>query len=98
MAGQIRMTPEELKSRAEVYGQGSDQINEVLSKLRNLQEQLRGEWEGRSFERFDEQFLELVPKVENFSQLLLEIQTQLKSTAQAVQEQDEALSQNFGLR
>ncbi|MFB1052161.1 WXG100 family type VII secretion target [Paraliobacillus sp. JSM ZJ581] len=98
MAGQIRMSPEELKSKAEVYGQGSDQINEVLGKLKNLQEQLRGEWEGRSFESFDNQFLELVPKVENFSQLLLEIQGQLKNTAQAVQDQDEALSQNFGLR
>lgn len=98
MAGQIRMTPEELKARAEVYGRGSDQINDVLTRLRNLQNQLRGEWEGRAFERFDDQFTELVPKVENFSQLLLDIQTQLRNTAQAVQDQDQALSQNFGLR
>ncbi|WP_042221341.1 WXG100 family type VII secretion target [Oceanobacillus manasiensis] len=98
MAGQIRMSPEELKSRAEVYGQGSDQINEVLNKLSNVQDQLRGEWEGRAFERFDDQFIELSHKVQDFSQLLLEIQTQLKKTAQAVQDQDVALSQNFGLR
>ncbi len=98
MAGQIRMSPEELKARAQVYGQGSDQITEVLNKLKNLQDQLRGEWEGRSFERFDDQFRELEPKVQNFSQLLIEIQTQLQKTAQAMQEQDEALSQNFGLR
>lgn len=98
MAGQIRMTPEELKSNAQVYGQGSDQIDEVLRKLRNLQDQLRGEWEGRAFEGFDDQFRQLEPKVQDFSQLLMEIQTQLQKTAQAVQEQDEALSQNFGLR
>lgn len=98
MAGQIRMTPEELKSKAQTYGQGSDQIDDVLRKLKNLQDQLRGEWEGRAFERFDDQFRELEPKVQNFSQLLMEIQTQLQKTAQAVQEQDEALSQNFGLR
>ncbi len=98
MAGQIRMSPEELKSRAQMYGQGSDQIDDVLNRLRNLQDQLRGEWEGRAFERFDDQFRQLEPKVQNFSQLLLEIQTQLQKTAQAMQEQDEALSQNFGLR
>lgn len=98
MAGQIRMSPEELKARAKVYGQGSDQVQDVLNKLTNLQDQLRGEWEGRAFERFDDQFRELTPKVENFSQLLQEIQVQLEKTAQAMQEQDEALSQNFGLR
>ncbi|ENH96300.1 WXG domain protein [Gracilibacillus halophilus YIM-C55.5] len=98
MAGQIRMSPEELKARAQTYGQGSDQINEVLNKLKNLQDQLRGEWEGRAFERFDDQFRELEPKVQNFSQLLHDIQTQLQQTAQAMQEQDETLSQNFGLR
>lgn len=98
MAGQIRMTPDELKSKAQVYGQGSDQIEDVLNKLKNLQDQLRGEWEGRAFERFDDQFRELEPKVQNFSQLLQEIQVQLQKTAQSVQEQDEALSQNFGLR
>ncbi|QKY69807.1 WXG100 family type VII secretion target [Lentibacillus sp. CBA3610] len=98
MAGQIRMTPDELQSKAQVYGQGSDQIDDVLRKLRNLQDQLRGEWEGRAFERFDDQFRQLEPKVQDFSQLLMEIQTQLQKTAQTVQEQDEALSQNFGLR
>ncbi|SEO94712.1 WXG100 family type VII secretion target [Amphibacillus marinus] len=98
MAGQIRMTPDELKSRAKTYGSGSSQINDVLRQLQRLQNQLRGEWEGRAFERFDSQFQELVPKVQNFSQLLVDIQTQLQKTAQAVQEQDQALSQNFGLR
>lgn len=98
MAGQIRMSPEELKSKAQTYGGGADQINDVLGQLRNLQDQLRGEWEGRAFERFDDQFRELEPKVQNFSELLREIQVQLQQTAQAMQEQDEALSQNFGLR
>ncbi|MEW9676383.1 WXG100 family type VII secretion target [Lentibacillus sp. L22] len=98
MAGQIRMTPDELQAKAQRYGQGSDKIDEVLNDLSNLQEELRGEWEGRAFERFDDQFNELRPKVKDFAQLMQEIQVQLQKTAEAVAEQDEALSQNFGLR
>ncbi|GAE32056.1 WXG100 family type VII secretion target [Alkalihalobacillus hemicellulosilyticus] len=98
MAGQIRMTPDQLQAKAKRYGQSSQQIDQILRDLSNLQEELRGEWEGRAFERFDDQFRELSPRVQDFSNLMLEIQEQLTKTAEAVAQQDEALSQNFGLR
>jgi len=43
MSGQIRMSPEQLKSRANRYGQGSQQIDQVLRDLTNLQNELRAE-------------------------------------------------------
>ncbi|ABS21883.1 WXG100 family type VII secretion target [Bacillus cytotoxicus] len=98
MAGQIRMSPEELKSKASLYGQSSQQIDEILSRLQRLQDELRGEWEGRAFEGFDQQFNQLRPKVENFAQLLQEINIQLSKTAEAVAAHDEELSRNFGLK
>lgn len=98
MSGQIRMSPLELKSKATRYGQGADQIDDVLRNLKNLQNELRGEWEGRAFDRFNDQFIDLEPKVQNFSQLMRDIQLQLEKTAEAVQDHDEALSRNFGLR
>ncbi|HDR7718605.1 WXG100 family type VII secretion target [Bacillus albus] len=97
MAGQIRMSPEELKSKATQYGQGANQIEDILSQLQNLQNELRGEWEGRAFEGFDQQFNQLKPKVQNFAQLLQEINMQLNKTAEAVASHDEELSSNFGL-
>ncbi|AFQ16742.1 MULTISPECIES: WXG100 family type VII secretion target [Bacillus] len=97
MAGQIRMSPEELKSKAARYGQGANQIEDILSQLQNLQNELRGEWEGRAFEGFDQQFNQLKPKVQNFAQLLQEINMQLNKTAEAVASHDEELSRNFGL-
>ncbi|RCL10766.1 WXG100 family type VII secretion target, partial [Bacillus cereus] len=45
MAGQIRMSPEELKSKATRYGQSANQIEDILRQLQNLQNELRGEWE-----------------------------------------------------
>ncbi|MBC6975026.1 MULTISPECIES: WXG100 family type VII secretion target [unclassified Bacillus (in: firmicutes)] len=98
MAGQIRMSPEELKAKSALYGQSSQQIDDILRKLQGLQNELRGEWEGRAFEGFDRQFNELRPKVENFSQLLHEINVQLSKTAEAVASHDEELSRNFGLK
>ncbi|MFP7493389.1 WXG100 family type VII secretion target [Terribacillus saccharophilus] len=98
MSGQIRMTPEELKSRAETYGQSAEQINDILRTLTTLQDQIAAEWEGQAFVRFDEQFDALKPKVTEFSQLMDDIKRQLISTADAVRDQDEALSQNFGFR
>lgn len=98
MAGQIRMTPDQLQAKAKRYGQASQRIDEILKDLSNLQEELRGEWEGRAFQRFDDQFIELRPKVQDFSRLMMDIETQLTKTAEAVAQQDEVLSQNFGLR
>ncbi|WP_339177709.1 WXG100 family type VII secretion target [Oceanobacillus sp. FSL W7-1293] len=98
MAGQIRMSPEELQSKANAYGEGATDVNDVLQRLSNLQEQLRSEWEGRAFEQFDVQFQQLSEKVVDFTELLTEIQTQLKKTAEAVAQQDEALANNFGLK
>lgn len=97
VAGQIRMTPEELKAKATRYGQSAQQIEQILRELTTLQNELRGEWEGQAFARFDDQFNQLKPKVQNFAQLMQDINTQLNKTADAVQEHDEALSRNFGL-
>lgn len=97
MAGQIRMTPAELTAKAKRYGQSSQQIEQILTDLTNLQDDLRAEWEGRAFEQFDVQFKELTPKVRNFAQLMQEINEQLTKTADAVAQHDEQLSRNFGL-
>ena len=59
---------------------------------------MRTEWEGAAFQGFDQQFLELKPKVENFADLMQQINTQLDKTAQAMQQNDQDLSKNFGLQ
>ncbi len=91
------MTPQELKAKATRYEQSAQQIEQILKDLTNLQRELSGEWEGQAFRKFDEQFQQLSPKVQNFAQLMHEINTQLNKTADAVAEHDEALSRNFGL-
>lgn len=96
MSGQIRMIPSELRDRAKTYGQSGRDIEDILSRLSQLQEQLRSEWEGQAFVRFDDQFEQLKPKVTEFANLMDQINDQLEKTANAVEEHDQQLSQNFG--
>ncbi|MHC5251584.1 WXG100 family type VII secretion target [Listeria kieliensis] len=96
MSGQIRMSPSELRDRAKTYGTSARDIEQMLQRLSQTQEQLRSEWEGQAFQRFDDQFNQLKPKVTEFANLMDQIEQQLQKTATAVEEQDQQLSQNFG--
>lgn len=92
------VSPETLQSRAREYGKAANDIRVILSNLQRLQDTLRSEWEGAAFQGFDQQFSELKPKVENFADLMQQINTQLDKTAQAMQQNDQDLSRNFGLQ
>ncbi|WP_167630581.1 WXG100 family type VII secretion target [Listeria valentina] len=96
MSGQIRMSPAELRDRAKTYGTSARDIEQMLQRLSQTQEQLRSEWEGQAFVKFDDQFNQLKPKVTEFANLMDQIEQQLQKTATAVEEQDQQLSQNFG--
>ncbi|WP_152655090.1 WXG100 family type VII secretion target [Oceanobacillus sp. CFH 90083] len=95
---EIRMTPEQLIDKSKGYGRSADTIDSMLEDLRRLQGELRDQWSGEAFTQFDNQFIELEPKVMEFSDLMKQIELQLTKTAEAVQEQDQALARNFGLR
>lgn len=97
MSGQIKMSPAELQSQASGYGNGAEEIRGVLRRLDSLQSTLRDQWEGKAFNEFDTQFIQLSQKSEEFAHLLEQIQKQLRDTAQAMSDQDAQLSKNFGL-
>lgn len=98
MSGQIQMSPEELKSTARDYGKNCETLQTMLTELRGTQDKLAAQWKGRAFESFEMQYEELRPKVEDFADLMQQIEQQLTKTAEAMAEQDQALSQNFGFR
>ncbi|MBC2149780.1 WXG100 family type VII secretion target [Listeria booriae] len=97
MSGKIRMNPVELRNRSRTYGRKGLDIEQILKELEQLQEQLRSEWEGEAFRKFDDQFQQLKPKVADFSNLMHQIEQRLSKTATVVEEYDAALSRNFSL-
>ncbi|MBF0787335.1 MULTISPECIES: WXG100 family type VII secretion target [unclassified Streptococcus] len=97
MSGQIRVSPEMLKIRAKEYGRASNDIHQMVHNLQRLQDTLRSEWEGEAFNGFDSQFNELKPKVQNFAELMQQINLQLDKTADIMRENDLAIRSGFGL-
>lgn len=92
----IKLTPEELRTSAVKYTNGSTDIDNVLSILTSEQEVIRENWEGTAFDSFDNQFTELKPKIQEFSQLLQDINTQLNSVADTIEETDQTIASKIG--
>lgn len=95
MSGQIRMTPEQMRSRAgEVRNQGQT-FQEVIDKMQNLINELQTEWEGQASQSFAQQFDSLKPSFNNMRQLIDDIGTQLDQTANAVEQLDQDIAAKF---
>jgi len=92
MSGQIRLTPEQLRSSATRYTQGAGEIRDILRKLQSEQETIRTNWDGQAFRNFDAQFNSLKPRVNEFAQLLDDINRQLVSVANSVEETDRKIA------
>lgn len=96
MASTIKLTPDELRSSANSYNEGHSSIDELLSKLSSTQETIRTNWEGNAFEKFDQQFTDLKPKVQQFSELLEDIYNQLNKVAEIIESTDNDIANQIG--
>ncbi|AGM99609.1 WXG100 family type VII secretion target [Streptococcus iniae] len=85
---QIKLTPEELRTSAQKYTSGSQQITDVLNQLTQEQAVIDENWDGSAFDSFEAQFNELSPKIQQFAQLLEDINQQLLKVADVVEQTD----------
>lgn len=85
---QIKLTPEELRSSAQNYTAGSQQVTEVLNLLTQEQAVIDENWDGSTFDSFEAQFNELSPKITEFAQLLEDINQQLLKVADIIEQTD----------
>lgn len=95
MAGQIMMTPEQMHQYAGQYSNGSQTVTELLNHLQSLQSQIEADWKGSGFERFNDEFNQLVPKIHQFAELLNEINQKLIQSANAMQDTDQQIASQF---
>ncbi|HGD2555566.1 TPA: WXG100 family type VII secretion target [Streptococcus agalactiae] len=85
---QIKLTPEELRSSAQKYTAGSQQVTEVFNLLTQEQAVIDENWDGSTFDSFEAQFNELSPKITEFAQLLEDINQQLLKVADIIEQTD----------
>jgi len=95
MAGQIRLTPEQMRTRSnEVRNQG-EIFQDVINKMQNIINELQTEWEGQASRAFYDQFERLRPAFNDMRQLIDDIGTQLNATADSVEQLDKDIASKF---
>jgi len=95
MANQIRITPDQMRERANQYRVEADTVSGVISKMDNLLQQLQSEWEGAASESYSARYQELKPGFMKAEELIREIATALDSTARIVEETDSEIASQF---
>jgi WXG100 family type VII secretion target len=98
MAGQIRITPDQMRSRAAEYRnvQGNE-LQALISRMDNLLASLQAEWEGDAANAYAERWNSVVkPDIQNkMSTLLQEIATSLDKTASILEQTDAQIASAF---
>ena len=88
MAGQIRITPEQMRTRANEYRVEAGNVEGVISKMDRLLTQLESEWEGESSRAYSARFTELRPGFVKAKELIEEIARALDTTASTLEDTD----------
>lgn len=96
MAGTIRLTPQDMRSRAGEYRTEADNIESVIAKMDNLISTLQEEWEGAASTSFADQYQQIRPSFVDGKELVTTVAGQLDSTANALEELDQNISSKFG--
>jgi len=94
-AGQIRVTPEQMRTRASNFRTEGQNFDTVINKMQSLINQLQQEWEGQASQQFAQQFAGLKPNFQKVRDLINEIGGQLDATATSIEELDIQISQKF---
>ena len=74
-SGQIRMTPDTMRTRAGEYRTESENVQGVIEKMDSLLETLLTEWEGSASEAYANKFNELRPSFVAAKELIDDIAT-----------------------
>ena len=100
MAGQIRITPDQMRSRAGEYRQQQAEVENVISRMDSLLSELllqalQEEWEGSAAQAYSSRFQELRPGFVKAQELIGEIAQALDATAQSLEEVDANIASQF---
>ena len=93
--GQIRVTPDTLRTRAGQYTTEQGNMSTMIETLDGLLESIQSEWEGSASAAYAEKYAELKPGFAAVEELLGEISSALNSVADAMEEMDATIADQF---
>ena len=97
MAGIISVTPDQLRSQSRVYLDARDMVAEAKARVDAMNNQIAEQWRGEAFRAYLEQFDQLAHHVRDFNELLTNINQQLNTYANTIEERDRQDATAFGL-
>lgn len=80
MAGQIRITPDQMRDRATQYRTEASNVGDVIQHMDSLLQALQEEWEGSAAQAYSSRFQELRPGFVKAQDLITEIAQSLEET------------------
>jgi len=92
----ISLTPEQLRTQCKVYGRTAGDIEAARDRVDAMNTQMSQHWNGSAYESYIDQYDDLCKHVDDFCQLCRDVETQLTSYANAVEQADEDKSKSFG--
>jgi WXG100 family type VII secretion target len=92
MASQIRISPDQMRERANSYQTESGNVSEMIGRLDSLLQSLLG---GSASEAYRERYESLRPAFTQAEELLAEISKALNTTAQNMENVDESIASGF---
>lgn len=96
MAGQIRITPEQMRTRANDFRRAGEDFDQVVGTMSNLISTLQDEWEGQASQNFAMQFESIKSTTfKEVLQLINDIAKQCDDTANAVEQLDNDIANKF---
>lgn len=95
MAGQIRMTPETMRTRATQTDKQAQIVQDVITSMDKLLTTLKGEWEGDAIMGYEDRYNKIKPSFKNAKELLDEIANNLRATAKIVEETDKSIASQY---
>lgn len=96
MAGQIRMTPQELRDGASYLEQRKAECMDLLGQMKSKVDEVAANWEGAAQNSFVQTFEELYKQIsEALPQTVEGIESMLTGAAQALEDADNSIAQSL---
>lgn len=92
MASEIKLTPEQMRSRAKSYANESQNLQKSISNMDKLIKALESEWKGDASKAYAARYNSLKPAFKNCKELMDELSANLKQSAKIMEETDKKIA------
>ncbi|MFM1652484.1 WXG100 family type VII secretion target [Brevibacillus sp. B_LB10_24] len=86
----ILITPDQVDAVANEFRQGREQSQQIIDRLNQQVNNMEGQWDGMTKQRFFQEFQEANKQMSNFLQLLESISQELTQIAARFRQADES--------